>query len=485
MAIAVDATVARFTGSSSATSASFTPPNGSLLVCCTNANTSSGVGLDVTLSGGSLTWTQRKEADNTLFGNSGHASIWTAPVVTGASMTVTVTSTGGNSRTSGKVYIVTGHDVASPVGSSGAGTSTANAINVGYTSSVNASRGIGCATDWNARGVPTSTDTEDGATNAQISEVSAFKAADTATSGTAVTINFDGFGTSGCEWQWCVIEIKPAAGGDLTLVVGRGGATATGRNAQVASSVASGRGSATAQGRAAAVTHTVVLGRALAVGEGRTVTVAASSTVAVERGQATAHGRDTAISADSTAVVGRAQATGTGRSVGIALLVVTGRGQATGVGRNVAVLITAVAGRGQATAFGRDTATVSTSTVAVGRGQATASGRDVGAVSGVFSSIGRAQATASGRAVLVAADSTAIVLRGQATASGRVLLTGLSSVALVGRGQAIAMGRNVVLPGIDPVLVMTLSENAGSSSIQESGRLLVGLVEGGDQSSIG
>src|SRR3546814_9310570 len=61
-----------------------------------------------------------------------------------------------------KVYVVTGQHATTPIGAVGEGSSTTNAITPNaYTSTANNSRGFGCATDWNANGVPTSTDTED------------------------------------------------------------------------------------------------------------------------------------------------------------------------------------------------------------------------------------------------------------------------------------------------------------------------------------
>lgn len=214
MAIAVDATVARWTGTPSgggtAVSGSFTPADGSLLVCCINCDESPGPNV-VTPSGGSLTWTERVsrgQADAT----EGLASIWTAPVVTGASMTVTLTRTSGDAgsarRVSGKVYIVTGQH-ASPIGNSNEADWTTNPQSLSITAA-GAGRLFGCGTDWNQTGVPVSTDTEDGADyTGAISVMSAYKAADHASG--SQSIQFDPVGTP--TGNIVVLEILAAAGG--------------------------------------------------------------------------------------------------------------------------------------------------------------------------------------------------------------------------------------------------------------------------------
>lgn len=221
MAIAVGASVARWAGSvsqgSSITSASFTPADGSLLVLCINMDkfaSSSMLTVVFTVTGGSLVWTQRviQQPSATVAGPV--AAIWTAPVVTGASMTVSVSQTGDpdGGRLSAKLYIVTGQH-ALPIGATGSGTSATNNITpTAYTSTADNSRGFGSATDFNALGTPASTDTEDAAHySGEISVLSLFKAADTPTSGTGVTMNFDASGTGAADWGWCALEILPDA----------------------------------------------------------------------------------------------------------------------------------------------------------------------------------------------------------------------------------------------------------------------------------
>src|SRR5688572_32343873 len=126
MAIAIDASSPiRFTGTPAnnvdITSASFTPPAGSVLVVCVSADTNGNTdNITISVSGGSLTWTNRVEHDPGDAGAmGGHASIWTAVQASSVSMTVSVRRTAGNGSTgriSVKVYVVTGADTTTPTG---------------------------------------------------------------------------------------------------------------------------------------------------------------------------------------------------------------------------------------------------------------------------------------------------------------------------------------------------------------------------------
>jgi hypothetical protein len=215
MAISVDASVARWTGTPSgggtALSGSFTPANNSLLVCCINCDESPGPNV-VTPSGGGWAWTERVARGQTDSAE-GLASIWTAPVTTGASMTITLTRTSGDAgsarRVSGKVYIVTGQH-ASPIGNSNEADWTTNPQSLAVTAA-GAGRLFGCGTDWNQTGTPVSTDTEDGADYAgSISVMSAYKAADHASG--SQSIQFDPVGTP--SGNVVILEILAAASGD-------------------------------------------------------------------------------------------------------------------------------------------------------------------------------------------------------------------------------------------------------------------------------
>lgn len=247
MAIAVDDTaVARATANNSATTGSFTPPANRLLVACVSSDGDPPtIGVS---SSPALTWTLQPQATNN---NGGAARTAVAEVSTSQSYTVTATNS-NSGRVSVKVYVVSGHDSASPVGATFASTSAVNNWFPSYTSTVDNSRGFGCSTDWNALGAPTSADTEDAFhVNGFISGLSAYKAADTATSGTVVTINSDAAaGTP--QWSGAGVEIKPAAAGGVTgtaLISGGGTLTASGKRTVEGASAVSGGGSVTAAGK--------------------------------------------------------------------------------------------------------------------------------------------------------------------------------------------------------------------------------------------
>ena len=190
---------------------------------CVESDTSDGSAITISVSGGSLTWTNRVERDLGDAGaNSGHASIWTAPVGTGASMTVSVrrtTTGGGTNRISAKVYLVTGQH-ASPIGAVGEGSSTTNDITpTVFTSTGENSYGFGAACDWSANGIPVSSDlTEDGADySLAISVVDGFK--DLGASG-AESMNFDAFDVAAATWNWAALEILAAAAADTLFAQG-------------------------------------------------------------------------------------------------------------------------------------------------------------------------------------------------------------------------------------------------------------------------
>lgn len=103
------------------TSAAFTPPNNSLLVLVgggQNWNNSAGSGgWNVISSSPSLTWTHRVGALGFDNNNVRGLGIWTAPVTTGVSTTVTVTTQFADITANFfDVYAFTGYNVSDPVG---------------------------------------------------------------------------------------------------------------------------------------------------------------------------------------------------------------------------------------------------------------------------------------------------------------------------------------------------------------------------------
>lgn len=200
--------------STTAVTATFSPPADTLLVACVFALEGNAATITVANSGTPRTWTQRARRDESDAGfQNGLAAIFTAPNSTALTNT-TVTATTNFAGIGVKVYVLTGADLASPVGATGEGSSTTNAITPNaYTSTVAGSHGIACASELSDAGVPTSTDDEAAAyvIATGLAGMGVTKAADTATAGTVVTFNFDASGTGAATWQWCAVEIKPGA----------------------------------------------------------------------------------------------------------------------------------------------------------------------------------------------------------------------------------------------------------------------------------
>lgn len=116
-------------GTASYSTASFTPPNSSLLAAVVGGADSSDIsGSDFSCSGGGLTWTLR----GTVQVNGGGSywskiQIFTAPVVTGASMTVTVDHANNINIWAVHVMSWTGYDPGTPTGATGSDTALEDA----------------------------------------------------------------------------------------------------------------------------------------------------------------------------------------------------------------------------------------------------------------------------------------------------------------------------------------------------------------------
>jgi hypothetical protein len=120
------------------TSSSFASTSGSLLVVVVMAGTDNpGSGEpSYVLTGGGLTWTKRVASVVSYGGDGMMVQIWTAPVTTGASITLTVTHTGINSYNMGIYpFTYTGHDTTTPTGgkASGSGNSGTNTLTLDAT----------------------------------------------------------------------------------------------------------------------------------------------------------------------------------------------------------------------------------------------------------------------------------------------------------------------------------------------------------------
>lgn len=204
MPIAIDASSpAVVTGFSSAVSASFTAPADSFLVALSAFT--AGIGTNsIVNSGTGLTWTLR-EVSSTY---DAMPSIFTASAPVSVARTVTAQTTTPSALVALKLLVVTGADLTAPVGAVGAGDSTTQNLTAAvYTSTVAGSRAVGIATDSVGNATPTSSDVGFGF-ELDYTGVAVYKATDTATPGSGVTLNFNGTGASR-NWDWAAIEILP------------------------------------------------------------------------------------------------------------------------------------------------------------------------------------------------------------------------------------------------------------------------------------
>jgi hypothetical protein len=145
-----------------ATTATFTPPAGSLLLVLWAGNTSTASGPSsptITDSlGAHLTytltdWQSRADAPT----RDGQAAAWTAPVTTSAPMTVSVSNSAiSGDRAAGlQVLVLTGQHATTPVGAHGkAGSASTTHISQAYTAQGNGGQGFLALCDWDNTGVP-------------------------------------------------------------------------------------------------------------------------------------------------------------------------------------------------------------------------------------------------------------------------------------------------------------------------------------------
>lgn len=222
MAIAVDAsTPARATSTTglTVTTASFTPPAGSLLLACVHADTvSAGATPTATMSGNAgLTWANVGFSGRTQTGNNGYAGMFWAKVTTSAAMTVTITMSGASASlpTSLKVYVLTGADTTTPAVTSVTGGATTQTMTA--TGMTVASKGglfFAVGSEWQAIGPggPTSSDLTADAVFASgtstLECISGYKTLPTL--GASVTGDFTAGSTGTKEWNYVAIQVAVA-----------------------------------------------------------------------------------------------------------------------------------------------------------------------------------------------------------------------------------------------------------------------------------
>lgn len=283
--------------------AAFSPTAGSLIIVEAHLDsTAASIAPTITDSVG-LTWTAIGTPQR---GSSGgfSAAWWAYTAVARTNMTAAVNWAGSAAQKAIKPTTWTGTATAAAVVSKAQAASGTNNLTVNVATTNANCRIMGTALDWNANGLPASTDTELGYHLASlISGASAHKAANTATPATSVPINFDAFGTAAALWTYKVFEIVPAAGG----------ATVTGDATLAVTTTITAAGTVTTpavQGDATlAVTTTLASTGQLGAAAGTTLAASTTITAAGSRGQATA----TALAATTTVTTtgSRGQATTT------------------------------------------------------------------------------------------------------------------------------------------------------------------------------
>ena len=101
------------------TSGSFTPQDNSLLTVVVGTLGNPGSDWTMTVSGGGLTWSERKTVIKANGAYRNRLSVWTAPVSTGASMQVTVTMSTSSTNTAVatiQAFSQTGYNTGTPTG---------------------------------------------------------------------------------------------------------------------------------------------------------------------------------------------------------------------------------------------------------------------------------------------------------------------------------------------------------------------------------
>lgn len=292
VAIGLDPAFTTAASGAAVTSAAFAPTDGSLIVvvACADSGTT---GITCTLTNNkSVTFTP---IGTTQVGSSGGAvALYWGRNDTGATLAgMTVTATWSGTGTTGgkavKPTTYTGCHTTAPIGAKSQGTSGTNNLSVSFTNTVDGSLGFGGGVEWNALGLPTSTDTETGFhLSSQIDGISVYKAATTTGTGQTVTLNMDAGGTGAALWSYNICEILPLPSGNVSA------------NAENAASTA-------AADNAAAL----VGGQS----EGPAVTGAADNAVALVSGQAgapagTGQANDAAVTASGNAAAESAAGTG-------------------------------------------------------------------------------------------------------------------------------------------------------------------------------
>jgi hypothetical protein len=216
VAIAVDLDPAWTTnsGTSATTSAAFSPQANSLIVISASCDSGTGTITCTFTDSVGLSWTPIGTVQTGTSGGSAAAAwAFTASAQVGMTVTATWSGSGVTSDKGVKPTTLTGTLTAAAIGAASQNNSTTNNLTVSYTNTADGSRGMAVGTEWNALGLPTSTDTEQGYHTANVDGISVYKAANTSGTSQTVNINLDAGGSGAALWSYKVFEVLPAAGG--------------------------------------------------------------------------------------------------------------------------------------------------------------------------------------------------------------------------------------------------------------------------------
>lgn len=197
------------------TTATFTPPAGSVLVISVQSNGNSDV---KSIAVGDnlashLTYTQAQVKGNTT--NDVYAKLYWAPVATSKAMTVTATIGGSNGDYGMlSVLVFTGANTSAPIGASGGGRGATGVISDSYTSTAAGSWGWLSTGDWAQKGVPKVPSTETVHASYNVAGEDTFALiksnAVTAAAGSTVTMSTTS-PTSGSRTTHIYFEVVPAS----------------------------------------------------------------------------------------------------------------------------------------------------------------------------------------------------------------------------------------------------------------------------------
>lgn len=213
IAVSLDPAFNTTTSGAGLASTAFSPVANSLIVVAACTDSATGAITCTFTNSAGLTFTK---IGTEQVGSSGGAvcCAWAFTASSQTNMTVTGTwaGTGTTSGKGIKPTTFTGTLSASPIGTPVQGNSATNNLTVSFTNTVDQSLGFAAGTEFNALGLPTSTDTEQAFhLGASVDGISAYKAALASGTGQTVNLNLDAGSTGTAAWSYMTFEIKPAA----------------------------------------------------------------------------------------------------------------------------------------------------------------------------------------------------------------------------------------------------------------------------------